>query len=517
MNLAQFLVRAGRSEGHRPALIHGTTVEATYSQLAQRTACLAGGLRNRLGLVPGDRVALVMKNTTDYVTAMFAAWWAGLVVVPVNAKLHPTEFSFILEDSGARLCFVSAELAGAVGGLGCVQNGSVRVIQLGDSDWKSLLASEPMVRPEAACTDTLSWLFYTSGTTGRPKGAMLSAGNLLTATACYFMDVDSISPNDAWLHAAPMSHGGGLYMLPHIAAAAAQLVPESGGFDALEIQELCGKLPAVSFFAAPTMIHRLINHPDIDGARMPGLKTIVYGGGPMYVADCLAAMDKLGNRLAQIYGQGETPMTITALNKARHVDDGSPAYLSRLASVGVAQSLVEVRVADERGNPLPTGETGEILVRGASVMLGYWNRPDATADTVRDGWLYTGDMGAFDDCGYLTLKDRSKDVIISGGTNIYPREVEECLLMHASVHEVSVIGRPDPEWGEEVVAFVVLKGDTRPSAKELDAHCIEHIARFKRPKTYHFIDALPKNNYGKVTKTTLRDWLTQGSTKGESA
>ncbi len=503
MNLANLLSRAARAEGDRPALYTGRDLLASYRQLAGRAAAVAAGLRRGYGLAPGARVALVMKNCPDYVTALFGAWWAGLAVVPLNAKLHAQEFAYALEDSGASLCFVTADLAPAL-----PPDARFPVVEIGSKDWQALLAQEPLESPLERAWEDLAWLFYTSGTTGRPKGAMLSAGNLLTMTACYFMDVDSIAPEDSILHAAPMSHGSGLYILPHVAAGAAQIVPESAGFDPLEIRDLCQAHRGVTFFAAPTMVHRLVRHPETSGAALPGLKSLAYGGGPMYVADSLAAMDCLGNRLIQIYGQGESPMTITALSKARHLPEGSPDQALRLASVGIAQSLVELRVGDAAGSALPCGETGEVMVRGPSVMLGYWQRPEATAEILREGWLFTGDMGALDENGYLTLKDRSKDMIISGGSNIYPREVEECLLTHPSVAEVSVVGQRDAEWGEIVVAFVVGRSDETPMAEELDLHCRERIARFKRPKDYRFIGQLPKNNYGKVMKTALRDLLT---------
>ncbi len=504
MNLAELLARSGRSEGARPALYRADTPLASYRELAREAASLAAGLRGRFGLEAGDRVALIMKNCPEYVTALFGIWWAGLAAVPLNAKLHAEEFAYALADSGASLCFVSPDLAAAL-----PAEAAFPVVEVGSADWKELLAREAMDAPLPRAAESLSWLFYTSGTTGRPKGAMLSAGNLLAMTACYFMDVEAVAPEDGLLHAAPMSHGSGLYILPFVAAAAAQVVPESAGFDPQEIGELCAAHRSLSFFAAPTMVHRLIRHPGIAGAALPGLKSIVYGGGPMYLADSRAALDCLGNRLIQIYGQGESPMTITALNKRRHLPDGEPDQDHRLASVGLAQSLVELRVGDEEGRALPPGEAGEVMVRGPSVMQGYWRRPDATAETLRDGWLWTGDVGALDAWGYLTLKDRSKDLIISGGTNIYPREVEECLLRHPGVAEVSVVGRPDAEWGEEVVAFVVPAGAQAPSAEALDRHCLAEIARFKRPKHYRFLDRLPKNNYGKVMKTKLRTLLSK--------
>lgn len=220
----------------------------------------------------------------------------------------------------------------------------------------------------------------------------------------------------------------------------------------------------------------------------------------MYVADAVDALDAFGPRLAQIYGQGETPMTISTLGREEIADRGHPDWHARLGSVGRPFGAVEVIVADGEDRPLPPGEIGEILVRGPTVMAGYWNDEAASARTLAGGWLHTGDLGAFDAAGFLTLKDRSKDVIITGGTNVYPREVEEVLLTHPAVREVSVIGRADPEWGETIVAYVV--GAAAPD--ELDALCLAHIARFKRPKDYVFTDALPKNNYGKVVKTELR-------------
>jgi long-chain acyl-CoA synthetase len=224
----------------------------------------------------------------------------------------------------------------------------------------------------------------------------------------------------------------------------------------------------------------------------------------MYLADIVEAVEVIGPRFVQIYGQGESPMCITALSRRDISDRETRGWERRLESVGYAQSCVEVRVADEDGVDLPTGQIGEILVKGPSVMQGYWNAPEATAATLSDGWLKTGDMGLLGPDGALTLKDRSKDVIITGGSNVYPREVEEALLLHPGVLEVAVIGRSDPEWGESVVAFVVTHDKAGIDASELDAHCNARIARFKRPKAYVFVPELPKNNYGKVLKTELR-------------
>ena len=498
MNIAQLLARAAGRHAERPALALGTTVVADYAAFAGGVARLAGGLAARLR--PGDRVGLVIKNSPEYAQAMFACWHAGLVAVPINAKLHPKELEYILGHSGCRLCFAGPDLLPDLADLAVPALDDV--VAPGGDAWRTLFAS-PLPMVERAPDDP-AWLFYTSGTTGRPKGVTLTQRNLMAATLNYFSDVDTIVPGDAIIHAAPMSHGSGFYMLPHVAKGAVNVTPVSGGFEPAEIFELLRVHQGVTMFAAPTMVKRLVEHRD-DGP-LPGLKTIVYGGGPMYITDCQAALARFGNALVQIFGQGESPMTITCLPRADHADTGHPRHLERLASVGLAFTGVDVRVGGPDDAALPPGEIGEVLVRGDTVMAGYWENPTATAETLRNGWLHTGDVGRLDADGYLTLMDRSKDVIISGGSNIYPREVEEVLLRHPAVSEVSVVGARDAEWGEIVVAFVVPRG-TPPQTGELDALCLESIARFKRPKRYVMVDGLPKNNTGKVLKTRLRERL----------
>ena len=476
MNLVTWLERAARASPQATAVFRGCDPWASYGELAARAARVAAGLRQRL--TAGDRVAIAMQNAPEYLEALYGVWWAGLVAVPVNAKLHPREVEFIVADSGARVVIESPD----------------QVRRLAADSPAPLAHADPAA---------LAWLFYTSGTTGRPKGAMLSHRNLEAMTRSYFLDVDEVSPAGRLLHAAPLSHGSGLYNLTHLARGAAQVIPESGGFDAAEILELLEAHCRVSFFAAPTMVKRLAEAALASRAPATGLQTLVYGGGPMYAADLESATRALGDRLAQIYGQGESPMTITALSKRHHADVSHPRHRSRIASVGVAHSVVQVAIRDPEGRELPAEEVGEVTVRGDVVMSGYWGNPEGTRAALRDGWLWTGDLGALDADGFLTLKDRSKDLIVSGGSNIYPREVEEVLLRHPGVAEASVVGRPDPEWGEAVVAFIVARGAPPPTA-ELDLLCLDHIARFKRPKEYRFVDRLPKNHYGKVVKSELR-------------
>jgi long-chain acyl-CoA synthetase len=508
MNLAGLLARTAHGDGTLPAVTLGAARWCDYATLAARTARLAGGLRGRLGLSRGDRVALLMANHPSYTEALFACWWAGLAAVPVNAKLHAKEVGYILEHSGARALLITPNLVDTANGAAEGQAALEAVIDVDGADYARLLAGDP-VPPEPADDGELAWLFYTSGTTGRPKGAMLTHRVLRAMTLAYFADVDAVRAGDTILHAAPMSHGSGIYILPHVAAGAAQAIPESGGFDPAEIFGLLPHLPGTALFAAPTMVRRLIAAPEAAGADTRNLKTIVYGGGPMYVADLKQGLETLGQKFVQIYGQGESPMTITCLPRHDHANTAHPNYAARLASVGRAQTGVEVAIANPEGRPLPPGETGEVTVRGDVVMAGYWNDPEATAKTLRAGWLFTGDMGALDDDGYLTLKDRSKDVIITGGTNVYPREVEEVLLRHPAVAEVSVVGEQHADWGEQVVAFVVPEPGRAEEATPdaLEQLCLSEIARFKRPKRWIFLEALPKNAYGKVLKTDLRQRL----------
>jgi long-chain acyl-CoA synthetase len=510
MNVVGLLTRSALRAPASPAVIHGEALLHDYAGLASRCARLAAGLRSRLGLRAGDRVAVWAANCPEYLEVLHAVWWCGAVAVPVNAKLHPQELAWILADCGARLLFVSRDgpqpdTAGTPG---------VRTVGIGGAQYAGLLADAPATPWPAAPGDP-AWLFYTSGTTGRPKGVTLTHRNLLAMTACFFTDVDAADARDAAVYAAPMSHGAGLYALPYLLRGARHLLPESGGFEPEELLGLSRRIGRLAMFAAPTMVRRLVDAVAHAGADASGFRTVVYGGGPMYVEDIRRALDTMGPRFVQIYGQGESPMTITALSREALADREHPRWLERLASVGTAQSLVEVRVADAQGRALPAGETGEVLVRGDTVMAGYWGAPQASARALRDGWLWTGDLGALDAEGFLTLKDRSKDMVITGGSNVYPREVEEVLLAHPAVTEVAVVGEPDPEWGETVVAFVVAP-PTGPAVAgaleaELDALCLSRIARFKRPKRYVLIDALPKNHYGKVLKTELRALLAAGA------
>src|SRR3954468_19222165 len=373
MNIASWLSRAGLSHPGLRAVGYGARVVQTYGGLAERAGRLANAL-HALDLKPGDRVAIIAKNCVEYVETIYGIWHGGFAAVPANAKLHGRELGYILEHCGARVCITSHGLDEEVAPF--TPASLERLIVIGSPQYQALCAADAMPVATREGSD-LAWLFYTSGTTGRPKGAMLTHRVLAQASFAYLTEVDAAAPGDSVLHAAPMSHGSGLYMMAHVARLGINVVPESGSFEPDEIFKLFARWPNTSMFAAPTMVKRLVDHPgDVDPS---GIRTIVYGGAPMYVEDALKALDRFGPRLAQIYGQGESPMTITTLSKQDIADREHPRWLERLGSAGRPYACLEVRVADGEDRALPAGKTGEIICRGDVVMPGYWSNPEATA------------------------------------------------------------------------------------------------------------------------------------------
>ena len=501
MNIAHTLQTIARIHPDRPAIAwEGGTL--SYRALEDQVQRIAHALRHRYGLTRGDRVGIAMENAPEFYPLLYGIWRAGLSAVPMNSKLHPKEMAWILNDAEARLCLASPKLGSELTSAGI---GAMPIIATGTADHRALFG-DGTVDSEPGDPDTEAWLFYTSGTTGRPKGAMLSHRNILFSNHCYYADIDWIDTQDTILHAAPLTHGSGLYGLAHIARGSCNVIA-AGSFEPERVFAALKTYNNVSMFAAPTMVSRLINHPSAGSADTRALKTIVYGGAPMYMSDLKRAVELLGPKLYQLYGQGESPMTITGVDKAVHADRNHPQWEARLASAGTPRTGVAVQVVGEDGRELPYGKIGEIVTRSDCMMRGYWRNPEGNARALRDGWLWTGDVGSMESDGFVTIRDRSKDMIISGGSNIYPREIEEVLLSHPAVLETAVVARPHADWGEEVIAFIVKRGGATVDAPELDSLCLENIARFKRPKGYSFVDSLPKNNYGKILKTELRELL----------
>ncbi len=512
MNIANWLYQTARTYPEAPAIRFGTDLYARYDDFARHSAGIGRYLADTLDVAKDDRVALFVRNCPEYLELLHAVLWIGAVIVPINHKLHPREAAWIIGNAGAKVVITeTGQIYAGDGGPG------EACIELGIHDAALVSAAldpSTILPPAQTAADDAAWLFYTSGTTGRPKGVVVTHRNLIAMSLAYALDVDSLSAQDHVLYAAPMSHGAGLYHFPILRLGGCHVIPRSSGFDPAEIASLAQDLGNLIFFAAPTMIKRLLVQADADGYDGSGIKTIIYGGGPMYLADIDKALCRFGPRFVQIYGQGECPMTITVLPRNLLADATHPNAESRRASVGFAQVGMTVRVVDDQMQEVSVGEVGQIVVAGDAVMKGYWRNPKATADAIVEGWLCTGDLGYLDPDGFVTLTDRSKDVIISGGTNIYPREVEEVLLAHGMIFEASVVGIHSAEWGEEVIAFIVLIKGAEIEAGALDDWCKRRIASFKKPKRYHFVQDLPKNSYGKVLKTTLREWAALHSAKG---
>ncbi len=502
MNTAAFLSKAAVAYRDRVALRFGDE-RLSYGELDERVARLAGALASA-GLEPGERLAIFMRNNPEYLITIFAAFRAGLCAVPVNAKLHPSELAYILGNAECSGLVYGSEkasdIAEAIGGAPVEHLWHVGGEGPGSPFSEALASGDPSTPLADVAPDDLAWLFYTSGTTGFPKGAMLTHRNLIAMTMNTLSDVYGFQPEDVVLHPAPLSHGCGLYALATLARGCDNIIYHHASFDAAEMLQMVEDEKVTSIaFMAPTMIVMLLDAPaNIDTSS---LRSVIYGGGPMHVDILREALARFGKVFIQIYGQGESPMTISYLRAEDHdIDDPEV-----LASTGIARTDVEIRLVDDDANEVAVGEEGEVSVSGDVVMKGYWNNPEATAKSLRGGWLHTGDIGRMDEQGRLYLLDRKNDMIISGGTNIYPREVEEALIEHEGVREAVVFGVPDTVWGESVFACVVPAAGAGPTEAELIEFCKGQLASFKKPKRVEIVDDLPKNAYGKVLRRELKE------------
>jgi acyl-CoA synthetase (AMP-forming)/AMP-acid ligase II len=509
MNIGDLLTKAARIFPDHLALAYGPR-RWTYAQFDARVNRLARALR-RLGLESGARVAMLMYNRPEMLESIFACFKAGLCAIPLNFRLHPSELAYIIDHAKARAIVTASPFGEPIATIRdqlpqVSHYIAIEPLHSDVLDYEALLAGETESGTTAQVDpDDTAWLFYTSGTTGMPKGAMLTHRNLLAMTMGFYADMcPGFGTAEVVLHAAPLSHGSGLYALPNVGKAAAHIIPESPSFDPEDALQAIEIHRVTNFFAAPIMVKRLVDSPAVDRCDHSSLKAMIYGGAPILAEDLRRAVEKLGPCLVQLYGQGESPMTISYLPHDDHILEGDATQMRRLSSAGIARTDVEVQIFDADDQPLPPGQSGEIVTRSDLVMKGYWRDPEATALTLRNGWLHTGDLGYLDEQGYLFLMDRCKDLIISGGENIYPREIEEVLVRHPAVDEVAVIGVPDPQWGESVKAVVALVPGRSATPDELIDFCRDHIASYKKPKSIDFIAEIPKNNYGKIVKHELR-------------
>ncbi len=515
MNAAVFLAKQARQRPDQVAIRRGDET-VTYREFYDNALAFGGNLLDR-GLETGDRVAFVLANGPRVLETIYGCFAAGLVVVPINARLHPREIAYIVQNSGARGLVYGPEYDEGISARGDEFDGVDLKICTDPVDgalrWDELVTpGAALAEPEDVLADDPSWLFYTSGTTGRPKGATWTHRTISIVAMNYLADVHNIQPGEVVLHAAPMSHGSGIVALPAIARGAEQVIFEPASFDpkALFAQIERDRVSHIAFMA-PTQIVKMLDEFEPGRYDLSSLRAICYGGAPIHVEHLRAALQAFGPVFAQIFGQGEAPITITGLPAAEHAELLA-AGDERIGSAGRIRTDVEVRTVDENGDEQPPGVPGEIVVRGDVVMKGYWENPEATAETLRGGWLHTGDIGSFDEGGYLFLLDRAKDMIISGGNNVYPREVEEVIVEHPAVAQVVVVGIPDDYWGEAVHAVVVLVEGATLSGKELIDFCGESLAGYKKPKAVDFVGELPVSGYGKVLRREVRDryWEGQG-------
>jgi acyl-CoA synthetase (AMP-forming)/AMP-acid ligase II len=467
---------------------------------------------------PGARVALLTNNRFEGLEAFLGTLLAGRAAVPIHVRLSAAEIEYILADSGSSVLVHAPELrtlcAEVASSANVPQRLEFAARQGGDkvsgnlyadASYENALRSGRGRDPARPDPDDTAWLFYTSGTTGKPKGAQETHRNLLTMVQQFLIDIiPEARPSDCYLHVAPISHSSTSCSLPYLAVGACNAFYEGWSFDPPSVLGDVERFSATATFLVPTMIHDL-ERAMPDSHDVSSLQTIIYGGGPAYAATMTRAREAFGNVFAQFYGQGEAPVTITGISKHAQrelMDSGREAALN---SVGRECCAVQVEIRDDEGRPVPPDVPGEIWVRGDLVMKGYWNRPEATRETIRDGWLRTGDVGYRDDDGYVFLTDRSKDVIISGGSNIYPREIEELVVAHPDVDEAAVFGLPDERWGEVVAIAVTSTRGRQLEIEEIWAALGNRLAAYKRPRALFNVESLPKNPAGKVMKRQLRE------------
>ncbi|MBI5969269.1 MAG: long-chain fatty acid--CoA ligase [Deltaproteobacteria bacterium] len=509
MNVGTLFTKSARTFPERLAIAYGD-YELTYQEANARINQLANALRT-LGIHKGSNTAILLHNCPEFIETLFACFKAGIGTVPINFRLHPKECAFIIDNSEAVAVFLGEDFRDSLHALKKEMPRVKHYICITDPlegmiSYEKLLPGQSAgFNDELVERDDLAWLFYTSGTTGSPKGAMLTHHVLMMMTMNFFADMTPLGPEDVILHAAPLSHGSGLYGIPNVAKGAANVILKSKSFEPKIVFETIQRRRVTNMFLAPAMIKRLVTSPEIDQYDLSSIKCINYGGAPIYEEDLKDAVRKMGQVFVQLFGQAESPMTISYLRKEEHLLAGTAEQMKRLTSAGIPRTDLEVRIFDLHDRELPPGEMGEIVVRGEVVMKGYWRNPQATAETLRGGWLHTGDLGITDEKGYVYILDRAKDMIISGGENIYSREIEDVILKHPAVYEVAVIGVPDEKWGESVKAIVSLKEGHKATGEEITDFCKQHLASYKKPKSVDFIDAIPKNPYGKVLKRELRE------------
>ena len=510
MNLAHLLTQNARRFGDQAGFIWGER-RWTWREIDRQVSALAAALAAR-GIGKGDRLLVHSKNCDEMFWSMFAAFRLGAIWVPTNFRLMPDEVAYLAEASGAKgfLChgdFPEHAVAAANAALSFVWR--IGEGRLGERSVQQAMAENPGAEIANAPVDhdDPCWFFFTSGTTGRSKAAVLTHGQMGFVITNHLADlIPGATEIDAGLVVAPLSHGAGVHQLVLTARGAPTVLLPSERFDVTEAFRLIETHPVSNLFTVPTILKMMVEHPAVDQFDHSSLRHVIYAGAPMYREDQKTALKRLGQVLVQYFGLGEVTGNITVLPTRLHEAEDGPK--ARIGTCGYERTGMQISIQGEDGSELKPHETGEICVIGPAVFAGYYNNAEANAKAFRDGWFRTGDLGHMDEEGFLYITGRASDMYISGGSNIYPREVEEKILTHPAIGEVAIVGVPDPMWGEVGIAVCVPReGVAEITELELATFLATQVPRYKMPKRFFFWDALPRSGYGKVPKRMVRDEL----------
>lgn len=501
MELGLITSRSARYWPDQTALIDARR-SINFAQLEQRSNRLAHALSNA-GVGKGDRVAVQGWNRIELVEAEIACYKGGHIKVPVNARLSTEETLHMLRDSGAKVLVADAEHAQAVSARMAEVPTLQRVVDI-DADYEAWIGSQPATPVQVPTHgDDVAVLHYTSGSSGVLKAAMQTFGNRQAMLRKFLMSpMRRAMPDDMQAHVGPITHASGMNLMYLMYCGAASLL--LGRFEEDELLQAIQRERVTRLFMVPTMINRIVNHPRINDYDLSSLRLVLYGAAPMAPALVEKAIALFGPILAQGYGAGETNSMVTLLTEQDHVD-ALAHNPQRLASCGRCYAETEVRVVNDAGQDVQPGEVGEIIVRGEDVMKGYWNAPDLTAEAIVDGYYRTGDLAMVDEESYIYIVDRKKEMIICGGFNIYPAEIEQVLFAHPAIYEAAAVGVPDEEWGEQIKAVVVLKPGHSASPDNILEFCAQRLPGFKRPRSVDFTQELPKNPNGKIVRRLVRE------------
>jgi len=513
-NLAHFLTRNARRLPDKPALVHEDQV-INWAQLDARVSALSMAMRERFGVQAGDRVLVQSANNIQISEVMLACWRIGAVWVPSNFRQRPDEVAYLAQKAEASLMVCEADFPDHAKACQNSTQDLQNVIYVGrgfgsgfGTSYDDLLAEfdGAVVDNADVDRDDPCWLFFTSGSTGRPKAVVLTHGQLTFTALNHLNDLmPGTGPDDVSLVVAPLSHGAGMHLLVNIAAGASSVLLPRGKFDPAVAWRLVQEYRVTNMFTVPTIVKMLTEHPSVDDYDHSSLRYVIYAGAPMYREDQKYALAKLGPVLVQYFGLGEVTGAITVLAPHDHHIEDTPR--ARIGTCGIERTGIHVTIQDDAGQYLPAMATGEICVAGPAVCAGYFKDDEANAKAFRDGWFLTGDLGHMDAMGYLYITGRSSDMYISGGSNVYPREIEEVLLTHPALSEVAVLGVAHPRWGEVGWAVCVCKPGQSVTEDELAALLIDRLAKYKLPNRYIFFDDMPKTGYGKITKKLIHEAL----------